>query len=152
MLLTRLPIGDGVAWLRYLSWVFATFVLSVHNLQWTHRSCSKLIIDITISTTFFRPSKGFWRSGNICTFARYKLIQTVVWICIRIRIHNPHVFGPPASGSISQEVWIRIRILLSSSKNSNKNLDTVLFCDFFWTFFLKNDVNVTSKSNEQKLF
>jgi hypothetical protein len=38
---------------------------------------------------------------------------------------DPHVFGP--SGSIMPEVWIRI--LLSASRNSKKNLDS-----FFWTF------------------
>jgi hypothetical protein len=29
---------------------------------------------------------------------------------------DPHVFGPPGSGSISHEVWIRIRILPFSHK------------------------------------
>jgi hypothetical protein len=33
---------------------------------------------------------------------------------------NPHVFGPIGSGSISQELWIRIQILLSLVKNSKK--------------------------------
>ncbi len=54
------------------------------------------------------------------------------------------------------EIWIRIRlrirILLSSSKNSKKNLDSYrtvlwLLLDFV---SLKNDVNVPSKSNKQK--
>ncbi len=34
------------------------------------------------------------------------------------------------------EIRIRIRILLPASKNSKKNLDTVLFCDLVWTFYL----------------
>jgi hypothetical protein len=44
---------------------------------------------------------------------------------------DPYVFGPP--GSVSQ-VRIRIRILLSSSKNSKKNLDFPLFCDLIYDF------------------
>ncbi len=35
---------------------------------------------------------------------------------------DPHVFGPPGSGSIS-ELWIRIRIFLSLSKYSEKDID-----------------------------
>jgi hypothetical protein len=42
-------------------------------------------------------------------------------------------------------LWIRIRILLSSCKNSKKNFVTLL--DFL---FLKIDVNVALKSNKQK--
>jgi hypothetical protein len=46
---------------------------------------------------------------------------------------------------------VRIRILLSLSKNSKKNLDSAsVFCDFLMTLFLKNDLNVASKSNKQK--
>ncbi len=56
---------------------------------------------------------------------------------------NPHVFGPPGSGS-----WIRI--LLSSCKNIKKNLDSYYFVTLFHFLSLKNDVNVASKSNEQK--
>jgi hypothetical protein len=73
---------------------------------------------------------------------------------------DPHLFGPPGSGSTSQEVWIRIRIrlllwiririLLSSCKNSKKNLDSYYFVTLFDFLSLKNDVNVPSKSNKQK--
>jgi hypothetical protein len=45
-------------------------------------------------------------------------------------------------------IWIRI--LLSSSKNSKKNLDSYYFVTLFDFLFLKNDVNVPSKSNMQK--
>ncbi len=50
------------------------------------------------------------------------------------------------------EAWLRI--LLSSSKNSKKNLDSygtvlLLLFDFL---SLKNDINVPSKSNKQKNF
>jgi hypothetical protein len=48
---------------------------------------------------------------------------------------DPHVFGPPGSGSFYQEKIVK-----------------TLFCDFFWTFILKNDVKVPSKSNKQKNF
>ncbi len=56
---------------------------------------------------------------------------------IRIRIHQ-------------SEVWIRIRILPSSCKNSKKNLDSFYFVTHFDFLSLKNDVNVPSKSNTQK--
>jgi hypothetical protein len=41
---------------------------------------------------------------------------------------DPEVFGPPGSGSgsISQRLWIRI-LLVSSTKNSKKNLDFYCF-------------------------
>jgi hypothetical protein len=48
------------------------------------------------------------------------------------------------------EVWIRIRILQSSYKNSKKNLYAFYFVTLFDFFSLKNDVNVPSKSNKQK--
>jgi hypothetical protein len=44
------------------------------------------------------------------------------------------------------EVWIRIRILLSSYKNSKKNLDSYYFVTLSDFLSLKNDVNVPSKS------
>ncbi len=65
---------------------------------------------------------------------------------------DPHVFGPPGSGSGStrQRVWIRIRILLSSCKIVRKNLDSYYFVTLFEFLSLKNDVNVASKSHKQK--
>jgi hypothetical protein len=64
--------------------------------------------------------------------------STCFWASrIRIRIHW-------------SEVWIRIRILLSSRKNRKKNLDSYYFVTIFDILFLKNDVNVPSKSNMQK--
>jgi hypothetical protein len=45
---------------------------------------------------------------------------------------------------------IRIRILLSSCKNSKKNLDSYYFVTLFDFLSLKNDVIVPSKSNKQK--
>ncbi len=51
---------------------------------------------------------------------------------------------------IRSEVWIRIRILLSSCKNSKKNLDSYYLVTLFDFLSLKNDVNVPSKSNKQK--
>jgi hypothetical protein len=66
---------------------------------------------------------------------------------------DPHVFGPPGSGSTSQ-IWIRIllwiRILPSACKNSKENLDSYYFVTLFEFLSLKNYVNVASKSNEQK--
>jgi hypothetical protein len=43
-------------------------------------------------------------------------------------------------------------ILLSSSKNSKKNLDSFCFVISFLILSVKNDVNVPSKSNKQKTF
>jgi hypothetical protein len=40
----------------------------------------------------------------------------------------------------------------TSSKNSKKRKTLILlFCDFFLTFYLKNDKNVPSKSNKHKI-
>ncbi len=46
------------------------------------------------------------------------------------------------------QVWIRLRIRLSSCKNSKKNLDSFYFVTLFDFLSLKNDVNVSSKSNK----
>jgi hypothetical protein len=62
--------------------------------------------------------------------------STCFWAS-RIRIHL-------------SEVWIRIRILLSTCKNSKKNLDSYYFVTLFDFLSLKNDVNVPLKSNKQK--
>ncbi len=70
-------------------------------------------------------------SGSTCFWAsRIRIHQSEVWIRIRR--------------------WIRIRILLSSCKNSKKNLDSYYFVTLFDFLSLKNDVNVPSKSNKQK--
>jgi hypothetical protein len=59
---------------------------------------------------------------------------------------DPYILALPRIWSHKYER--RIRILLSSSKNSKKNLDPT---DFFMTFLsLKNDVNVPSKRIKQK--
>jgi hypothetical protein len=54
---------------------------------------------------------------------------------------DPHVFEPPGSGSASQrsEVWIliQIRILLLSSKNIKKNLDSYCLTSFGLFIFEK---------------
>jgi hypothetical protein len=79
---------------------------------------------------------------------------------------DPHVFGSPGSGSISQRyvsgsgfgfgsgIRLRIRLLLSSCKNSKKNFDSYYFVSFFYFLSLKNDVYVPvpSKSEKQNLF
>jgi hypothetical protein len=58
---------------------------------------------------------------------------------------DPHVFGPPGSGSTSQMYGSG-----SSCKNSKKNLDSFYFVTFFDFLSLKNDVNVPSNSKKQK--
>jgi hypothetical protein len=59
------------------------------------------------------------------------------------------------TGSVADHnilVWIRIRIwiLLSSCKNSKKNLDSYYFETLFDFLSLKKDVNLPSKSNKTK--
>jgi hypothetical protein len=72
----------------------------------------------------------------------------------RIRIHRIHiVLGlPDPDPLVRGTVWVRIRILLSTSKNSKKNLDS--YCSVLWLLLnflsLKKYVNVPSKSNKQK--
>ncbi len=94
------------------------------------------------------PVNGFARNKNIKSKRHIKQQccgsgstgSTCFWTS-RIRIHK-------------SEVWIRIRIwmLLSSCKNSKKNLDSYYFVTLFDFLSLKKDVNVPSKSNKQKKF
>jgi hypothetical protein len=58
---------------------------------------------------------------------------------------DPHVFGPPGSGSTNQRYPSIIML-----KNSKKNLDSFYFVTLFDFLSLKNDVNVPSKSNKEK--
>jgi hypothetical protein len=52
-----------------------------------------------------------------------------------------------------QNHWTLIRILLSSSKSSKKNLDSYCFVTSFGLFFsLKNDVTEPAKRKKQKNF
>ncbi len=51
---------------------------------------------------------------------------------------------------IQYEVWIRLRILLSPSKNSQKNLDSYRFSTSFRLFIFENYINVPSKNNKAK--
>jgi hypothetical protein len=50
------------------------------------------------------------------------------------------------------KIWIRIRILLSSSKINKKSLDSYCLVTSFGPFVFENDVNVPSKSNKQENF
>jgi hypothetical protein len=56
------------------------------------------------------------------------------------------------SGSVGYVCfWVsRIRILLSSSKNSKKNLDSYSFVTSLCFLSMKNYLNTPSKSNKQK--
>ncbi len=54
-------------------------------------------------------------------------------------------------GCFSRRFWASW-ILLSSSKNTKKNLDSCCFSTSLWLFSLKNFVNIPSKSNMQKNF
>jgi hypothetical protein len=57
-------------------------------------------------------------------------------------------FFSPTWGTVRFRICLRIRIFLSSSKNSKKNPNSYCFVTSLW--LLKNDVNVPSKSNKQK--
>ncbi len=75
---------------------------------------------------------------------------------IRIRIHRIHMFlglpdpdpDPLVRGMDPDPLWIRI--VLSSCKNSKKNLGSYYFVTLLDFFSLKSYVNVASKSNKQK--
>jgi hypothetical protein len=70
---------------------------------------------------------------------------------------DPHVLRPPGSGSRSlvrgvdpdPDPYI---ILLSSSKNSKKSIDSYCFVTTFGLFIFENDVNVTSNTKKQENF
>ncbi len=110
--------------------------------------CFRTVIDTTedaaalsTSAPCCTPTAGRWsaywdsrttRSRQCCG----STWSTCFWAS-RIRIHL-------------SEVWIRIRILLLSCKNSKKNLDSYYFVTLFNFLSLKNDVNVPSKNNKQK--
>jgi hypothetical protein len=110
--------------------------------------------------------------GNICMLLfQINLFFSIIKSSVADPDPNPdpldsHVFGPPGygsgytsqrygsgsgscsgSGSGSTCFWpsrIRIRIILSSCKNSKKNLDPYYFVTLFDFLSLKNDVNVAS--------
>ncbi len=65
---------------------------------------------------------------------------------------DPHVFGPPGSGagSTSLRYGSGSGSFYHHAKNSKKNLNSFYFVTLFDFLYLKNDVNVPSKSNEQK--
>jgi hypothetical protein len=54
---------------------------------------------------------------------------------------DPHVLGPPGSGSLYHQ-----------AKIVGKNLDSYCFVTSFGLFSFENYVNVPSKSNKQKRF
>ncbi len=72
----------------------------------------------------------------------------------RIRIHRIHVvFGLPDPDPLVRGMDpdpALDQILLSSCKNNKKNLESYYFVTLFDFLSMKNNVNVPSKSNEQK--
>ena len=88
----------------------------------------------------YRFVTSLWLISGKCTFKKQcsgsgSTASTCFWAS-RIRIHL-------------SEVWIRIRILLSSCKNSKKKLDSYYFVTLF-AFLSFYHVNVPSNSNKQK--
>ncbi len=98
---------------------------------------------IRIHTTIEAPD-----TGTVCSFwMTRKLQNSVPWIRMFLGLPDP---DPLVRGTVRT----RIRILLSSSKNSKKSLycyGTVLWL-LHDIISLKYDVNVTSKINKQKNF
>jgi hypothetical protein len=85
--------------------------------------------------------------------ARSPLLLLNTMLRIWIRIHQIHMFldlpdpdpDPLVRGMDPDPSFIM-------QKNSKKNLDSSYFVNLFDFLSLKNDVNVTSKSNKQKFF
>jgi hypothetical protein len=79
-----------------------------------------------------RCTKLYTRQQQGGTASRFDIIKISVADPDPNPDTDPHVFGPPGSGfGLIREVWIRIRILLSLSKNRKKNLDFYCFVTSF---------------------
>jgi hypothetical protein len=66
----------------------------------------------------------------------------------------PDIFGPPGSGSISTRYGSGSGSGYGSFSYQAKIIRKtfiLLFCNFFMAFYLKNDVNVASKTRRKKL-
>jgi hypothetical protein len=63
---------------------------------------------------------------------------------------DPHVFGPPGSGSGSTCQRYGSGSFYRHAKIVKKNLDSYYFVTLFEFLSLKNDLNVASKSHKQK--
>jgi hypothetical protein len=63
---------------------------------------------------------------------------------------DPHVFGPPGSGSTGQRYGSGSGSFYHHAKIVRKTLIPTIFLTLFDFLSLKNDVNVDSKSNKQK--
>jgi hypothetical protein len=94
-------------------------------------------VPVVISTGTVRV-KHFYR----CSTVQYSVRQIYQNIK-NVPIGNSSVADPDPDPD---------RILLSSCKNSEKNLDSYYLVTLFDFLSLKNDVNVATKSNKQKIF
>ncbi len=81
---------------------------------------------------------GFCPSGN---FLYRDLFKTVLWIQMILVLPDPDT-------TLFVRIWIWI--LQSFSKNSKKNLYFYCFVSSLWLLSMKDNVNVSSKSNKQK--
>jgi hypothetical protein len=73
------------------------------------------------------------------------------WLCFYLSSSQCCGSGSDSGSTGSTSFWAsRFRLLLSSCKNSKKNLDSYYFVTVFDFSSLKNDVNVPSKSKKQK--
>ncbi len=84
--------------------------------------------------------------GNLL-IPRYTIPSWELWIRIRIRM----LLGLPDQDH-HYFVWIRIRILSSTSKSLRKTLISTIWWLLFDFLSMEADQNVSSKSNKQKNF
>ena len=73
------------------------------------------------------PKKGI--------FKKFVNLDTFIGSSVTDPDPDPHVFGPPGSGSIHLIIGSGFFYLLSSCKNSKKNLDSFYFVTLF-DFFI----------------
>ncbi len=119
--------------------------------EYRYRNYQKSAVGFILKFTFVCGATGRpWRQWRVFfSKSRRRLVYTTTVSPCRLRMF-PSVLRIRIRIRIAP--WIRIRIPLSSSKNSKKNFDFYCFATFFDFLFLKNDINLPSKSNKQKNF
>ncbi len=79
-------------------------------------------------------------------------ISFCVFCILSASVPDPHVFGPPGSGSgsISQRYGSGSGSFYQQGKIIRKTLIPTALWLLFWLFIFENEVNAPSKSNKQK--
>ncbi len=89
---------------------------------------------------------GSRRSKSVQIRIRIR-ITGLLALVLRFQIRRIRVFS--AFRILIHEYEIRLQILLSSNKNSEKNIDSYCFVTFYDFLSLKSDVNVASKRKQK---